>query len=257
MLETPPRALGTGPPGPSPRKLHGKIAHLLGTRIIGGAYKPGDILPNEEQFAVTLSVSRTALREAIRMLLAKGLIESRPRTGTRITPRHHWNMLDPDVLAWHLEADPNDGFIANLFEIRRIVEPSAAALAAERRTKSDLLAMSQSLDRLHNLAEARQEGLIADIAFHRAILASTHNEQLASFGSVIDVALRWSVGVKLRVGPASYRDLVAEHRDIFTAIETRDTEAARAYMAALITNALKDTRLALKDGPGKPARAPR
>src|SRR5262245_1388692 len=90
-------------PHSGPRKLHSRIAHLLGTRIIGGAHKPGETLPNEEQLAADLSVSRTALREAIRMLLAKGLIESRPRTGTRITSRSRWNMLDPDVLAWHLE----------------------------------------------------------------------------------------------------------------------------------------------------------
>jgi DNA-binding FadR family transcriptional regulator len=241
-------------PPTGPRKLHGRIAHLLGTRIIGGAHKPGDILPNEEQLASDLSVSRTALREAIRMLLAKGLIESRPRTGTRITPRARWNMLDPDELAWHLEADPNDNFITNLFEIRRIVEPSAAALAAERRSRADLAAMTQALERLQGIVHAEAEGLIADIAFHRAILASTHNEQLTAFGSVIDVTLRWSLNMKFDTGQHRQRNPIVEHHDVYGAIESRDAEAARAYMAALVTNALKDTRLALQGKLGKTIR---
>ena len=115
----------------SRRSIHGQIAHEIGQRILRGDFPPGAVLPNESAFSVELKVSRTALREAIKVLAAKGLVDSRPKIGTRVRPRNQWNMLDPDVLAWSFSVGDTERHAINLTEMRRILEPAAAALAAE------------------------------------------------------------------------------------------------------------------------------
>src|SRR5262245_47714049 len=111
--------------GYPPGGLHGQLVHAIGRQIATGAIQPGDVLP----MPAGLTASRTVLREAIKVLAAKGLVESRPRTGTRVRPRRTWNLLDPDVLAWQQEGTPSPLFLRSLTEVRQIVEPSAAALA--------------------------------------------------------------------------------------------------------------------------------
>src|ERR1700761_7582277 len=103
---------------PGPRRLNETVAHQLAVLIIGGKLKPGETLPKEDAFAAALSVSRTAYREAVRMLTAKGLLTAKPRAGTRVLPREQWSLLDPDVLAWHLEVEPSRSFSLSLFELR-------------------------------------------------------------------------------------------------------------------------------------------
>src|SRR5437762_3646065 len=124
----PPRQ-GTG------RRLHGAIARKLGADILSGDYAAGETLPTEAMATETLGVSRAAYREAIQTLIAKGLVESRPKAGTRVLPRDRWNLLDPDVLACAFAREPDHGLIASLFELRGIVEPAHAARAAARRTR--------------------------------------------------------------------------------------------------------------------------
>ena len=123
-----------GPPGgghklgeAAGRNLHERIANTLGERIVGGVHPPGKPLPTEIELCASLSVSRSALREAFKLLAAKRLIISRQKVGTLVRPRAEWNMLDPEVLAWTLHAAPTDEFVTGLFEVRKIVEPSAAA----------------------------------------------------------------------------------------------------------------------------------
>ncbi len=119
----------------NPDRLFGQVAQKLAVAIITGAVKAGEVLPDEDDLRSDISVSRTAYREAVKVLTAKGLVEARPKSGTRAAPRESWNLLDPDVLAWHFEADPNEKFIRDLFELRRFAEPAAARLAAQRRTR--------------------------------------------------------------------------------------------------------------------------
>jgi DNA-binding FadR family transcriptional regulator len=249
---------GRAPTAPNDRRrLHGSIAHDLAVAIVGGHYKPGDVLPNEDVFSQRLAVSRTAYREAVRILAAKGLVESRPKTGTRICERSRWNTIDPDVLAWHLEAEPSEGFIRQLFELRRIVEPPAAALAAQRRTENDLGAMRSALavmgmDRLNTEA-----GMLADLDFHHAILVAARNEPLAALSSGIGATIRWTNMFKQREG-ALPRDVVADHVRVYDAIAASDPEAARLAMTALVDDALETTRKALKRArPRSPEDAPK
>src|SRR5687767_4720416 len=122
-------------------RLHGTIARDLGVKIVSGRYQPGHVLKGEIDASDRLQVSRTAYREAVRILAAKGLVESRPKAGTRVSPQASWHMLDPDVLSWIFEFEPDDLLLSNLFELRKIVEPEAAALAALRRSDEELQAM--------------------------------------------------------------------------------------------------------------------
>src|SRR3954464_4232697 len=132
----------------SGRRLRGAVAHYLGSAIVSGQIAPGEKLTGEVANAEALDVSRSAYREAVQVLTAKGLVESRPKAGTRVLPRSRWNILDPTVLAWAFSGEPDPDFIRDLFELRAIVEPAAARLAAERRNKSDIKAMKDALRRM-------------------------------------------------------------------------------------------------------------
>ena len=215
------------------RRIHGSIAHDMAVAIIGGQHQPGDVLPNEDDASRRLDVSRTANREAIRILAAKGLVESRPKTGTRILPRSHWNMIDPDVLSWHFEVEPSPPFITQLFELRRIVEPSAAALAAVRRTDGDLAALSTALAVMKQETLASSAGNQADLDFHHAILAATGNEALVALSSSIGATIRWSNVLKSKPGKP-VRESYLDHLQVYEAIEAGDPDAARAAMERLV-----------------------
>src|SRR5215470_19487582 len=117
------------------RGLHGELVHEVGVRILRGELEPGDSLAGEwdEQ-----DVSRTVVREAVKVLVAKGLIVSRPKTGTHVRERRYWHMLDPDVLAWRLEAEPGDDFYRNVLDARRLIEPAVAALAATHASDAEV-----------------------------------------------------------------------------------------------------------------------
>jgi len=136
---------GARQPRGTGRRLHGAIARKLGTAIVSGEYVPGDILSGEVAFSEALDVSRSAYREAVQVLVSKGLVESRPKAGTRILPRDRWNLLDPDVLAWAFAGEPDTHYVRSLFELRAIVEPAAAALAAERRDRAELKTMKDAV----------------------------------------------------------------------------------------------------------------
>jgi DNA-binding FadR family transcriptional regulator len=235
------------PSAVSRRRRHGSVAHDLAVEIIAGRLAPGDTLPNEEQLSGDLGVSRTALREAIRILGAKGFLHSRPRTGTRINPRARWNMLDPDVLSWHFEVEPSAEFIASLFELRRIVEPEAAALGAERRGADELERMRAALGDMGDAPTGSLDGLEADLAFHHAVLVATGNEHLLSLSSVIGSTLRWSVRLTLDVNPFAHRNSLPEHQAVFDAIAQREPDRARSAMSLLVRHALGDTLEALRN----------
>jgi DNA-binding FadR family transcriptional regulator len=230
---------------PAARRIHGTIAHDLGVAILTGGYAPGETLPGEIEFAQTLGVSRSAYREAIRMLAAKGLVESRTRTGTRVSPRERWNLLDPEMLAWSFESEPSEAFVRDLFELRMIVEPAAAELAAERRDDADLTRMSAALGEMRRHGLAVAEGQAADQHFHTAILTATRNAPLITLSSSIAAAVSWTTIFKQRNRELP-RDPLPEHERLYEAIVAGDPVAARTRMAELVRLALQDTELSLR-----------
>jgi len=229
----------------SKRSLHGQVAHDLGGRILRGDLAPGAVLPNEADFSASLRVSRTALREAIKILAAKGLVESRPKTGTRVRPRADWNLLDPDVLAWQWAAMPRAEFVREIFELRRAFEPSVAALAAKRATQEHIRVMAEALDEMDEAGDDGRRFIGPDTRFHRAILTAVGNGMLRSLSSVIETALTVSMYLSLDT-PRGQHHSVPLHRAVYDAFRARDAAAAQQAMNELIDEAEDDAQKALR-----------
>ncbi len=228
------------------RRLHGAIARKLGVAIVSGQYAPGATLSGEVAFAEALNVSRSAYREAVQVLTAKGLVESRTKAGTRVLPRHRWNLLDPEVLAWAFAGEPDTQLVRDLFELRAIVEPAAAALAAQRRDQADLRSLKDSLARMRRHTLATEQGRAADRDFHLAVLAATRNEALQTLGAGIGAAVNWTTQYKQR-SRALPRNPIPDHVRVFDAIAARDVSGATQAMRALVELALADTSELLGD----------
>jgi len=221
-------------------RIHGAIARDIGVLIVSGQYAPGETLNGEVEASDRLHVSRTAYREAVRILAAKGLVESRPKTGTRVSERNKWHLLDPDVLSWIFGVEPPDEMIASLFELRTIIEPFAAALAAERRTDEQLARMAQALDSMAEHRLSTEEGRAADQDFHSALLEASANPFLITLTSGVASAVAWTTIFKQRNSPLP-RDPVPDHRRVYEAIAAGDSHAARSAMADLVEMAFQDT----------------
>src|SRR5207253_9733374 len=149
--------------------VHASLASEIGLRIVRGDYPPGSILPNEAKWAETFNVSRSAVREAIKMLMAKSLLASRPKIGSWVEPKERWNLLDRDVLAWYATAPDREVFLKTVQEFRHIIEPEATAFAAMRRTDEQMAEISQACREMGEAANL-QERTSADTRFHLAIL---------------------------------------------------------------------------------------
>lgn len=225
-------------------RIHQTIARDLGIAILTGRHEPGAFFEGEIESAGRLGVSRTAYREAVRILAAKGLIESRPKAGTRVTPRARWNLLDPQLLAWMFSGEPDPAFVRDLFELRGIIEPAAAELAALRRTDAQAAELAQALADMRTHGLSTTAGRAADQRFHNAILAATHNAALASLASSVGAAVSWTTTFKHRKQTLP-RDPVSDHEAVLHAIAAKDGACAGNAMRDLLDNALADMDLAL------------
>lgn len=226
------------------QRIHQMVAQKMGTSILSGVLQPGEHIPGEIEQSAAMGVSRTAYREAIRILTAKGLLESRPKAGTRITARERWNLLDPEMLAWMFMGKPNKAFALDLFELRNLLEPEAAQLAAHRRKPEHLDAMAEALGDMQNFGLGTEKGQAGDRRFHTTLLAAAGNLALASLASSIGAAVKWTTFYK----QAAYevpRDPLPEHLAVYHAIKDRDPAGARAHMEELIALAAQDMGLEL------------
>jgi len=221
-------------------RLHGMIARELGIAIVSGQYGPGDLLVGEIASSERMDVSRTAYREAVRILAAKGLVESKPKVGTKVSTKNKWHMLDPDVLAWAFETEPDLDLLDKLFELRDIVESSAAALAAERRTSAQLKAMQQGIEGMRRHSLATEEGRQADLDFHAALLQATFNPFIIAMTQGVSAAISKTTIYKQREHPLR-RDPIPDHVDVYEAIADKDTQRAQMKMSELIRLARRDT----------------
>jgi DNA-binding FadR family transcriptional regulator len=227
------------------RSIHDYLSHKLGREIVSGQYRPGDQLPNEIDLRGQLSVSRAALREAYRVLTAKGLITSRQNVGTRVRPKSEWNMLDPEVLLWHLDAGPSEEFLVNLFDLRRIVEPAAAERAARVGAREAIAEIKTAFDDMARSKDGAGDLIGADVRFHRAILTATQNPLIGTLGALIQTALVGSFKMGWPSAATMSEVRLREHQVILDAILVHDGEAARARMTALLDVSMHDVRRAL------------
>ncbi len=214
-------------------RVHSELAAGIGRRILDGTYPPGSLLPNEAEWGQMFGASRTAVREAIRTLNGKGLLVSRPKIGSRVEPRERWNLLDRDVMAWHRAALDERTFLLSLQEIRRILEPGAAVLAAARRSPAQLAALERAFTDMQS-AEVSSEAMVeADVRFHLALLAAANNELLVPFGIVIEQALAsmFAYTTSHAVHP---EQLLPLHAAVLRAVASQSPEAARKAVTALL-----------------------
>lgn len=221
-------------------RLHGTIARDLGLAIVSGKYKSGEILSGEIASSELLSVSRTAYREAIRILAAKGLVSSKPKIGTKVNPKTKWHILDPDVMAWTFEAGPDITTLNSLFEVRDVVEPAAAAFAAIRRTEAQLNAMGNAIERMERYTLGTEIGRQADVDFHATLLQAADNAYIASLVDCFSSAIVSTTVYKQREHPLR-RDPLPDHVHVFEAIAAKDADKAQTTMRELIRLARIDT----------------
>ena len=218
-------------PGNRPR--HAITAEALGRRIVGGALLPGTVLPNAEVLAREYRVSRPALREAIKLLAGKGLLEMAPRRGTVVRPRLAWNRLDVEVIHWETRESPSPKLFCDLFELRRMIEPEAAALAAARASTDGVKAIGKALQLMVDSEHGSPASILADLAFHRAILIHSGNEFLATFSSAIEAYLTATFSAQRRVD--GQRDsMLRDHAAVYNAIRDGKPEEARAAAIAML-----------------------
>jgi DNA-binding FadR family transcriptional regulator len=237
-------------------RLHGSIARDIGLMIVSGRCRPGHVLDGEVEASEQRRVSRTAYREAVRILAAKGLVHSRPRVGTRVSAVEQWHLLDPDVLSWVFSGEPAPEVLHGLFELRTIVEPAAAALAAVRRSQQHLETMRRALVAMTHHTLHVEAGRIADQEFHAALLSATANPFIVSLTNGVTAAVNALTEFKQRIAPLK-RDPVPDHWRVYDAIAAKDAEGARAAMGELIRLAIMDTPIKQRLKPPAATRAPR
>lgn len=221
-------------------RLHGTIARKLGISIVSGTYRPGDLLGGEISSSEQFAVSRTAYREAVRILAAKGLVDARPKVGTRVNPQSKWHLLDPDVLDWTFDTEPDLVLLDSLFELRNVVESAAAGMAAQRRSAADLQAMRQALEGMAAHTLATEAGRQADLDFHSTLLNATNNPFIISLTNGVSAAIRTTTIYKQRKQPLR-RDPLPDHLRVFEAIAAKEPARAQEAMSALIQLARIDT----------------
>lgn len=214
-------------------------AEALGRRIVSGDLTPGTTLPNLEQLADQFSISRLTMREAIKLLAGKGLVSSTPRRGTVVRPRNEWNRLDPEVLVWQIGDIPNAGFVRNLFELRRMVEPEAAALAAKRASGAALAAIESAYAQMEAAESRAPESIKADVAFHQAILTATGNEFIAALAPAIDTSLMLTFTIQRGAWPDPHNFLPSHHA-VLAAIQRGDADGARETVHKLLARSEVD-----------------
>jgi DNA-binding FadR family transcriptional regulator len=208
--------------------VHGAAVEALARRIFDGTYAEGDPL-DLPQLMAELDVSQAVLREAIKVLTTKGLIDARRRRGTFVRPRDDWNLLDTDVLRWTLAAGASAEFFADMLELRRSIEPAAASLAAEHRGEQDLAALDAALDAMRAAGDDPVLGVRSDASFHTALLAASRNRFFAQMRRVIiPVLIERDRRVHLAGTP---EDPVGVHAAVVERVREGDVDGA--YMATL------------------------
>ena len=221
-------------PKSSDHNLQQKLAQSIGKHILTGIYAPGAILPNEADWCKIYGASRTTVREAIKTLNAKGLLKSRTRIGSRVEPRENWNILDRDVLGWHIAAMDPQEFFASVQQVRKILEPEIASLAAVNRSPAQLRTITEAFEDMVAAKTAR-DSVEPDVRFHLSLLAAANNALLSPFGIMIERAL--SSMFEFTSTKTSVTDIfVSRHETILKAVAKGNAKAARRAAQVLLSD---------------------
>jgi DNA-binding FadR family transcriptional regulator len=223
------------------RGLHEHVIEEIGRGILSGEFSPGKPLPSEAELCGTLSVSRTALREALRVLAAKGLVEATPKIGTLVRLVEHWNFLDADILSWRLLGRDSDRVVGELYELRHLIEPIAASLAAKNAKAADLELMREAYREMQAAGDDGAKISEPDLKFHRAIIRASGNQMFSSLAHVLGAALSANFDL-VRDAPRGHRHSMPLHKKVLDAIADGNSAVARLAMQNLIEDSQRDAR---------------
>lgn len=216
--------------------LSTQVARELGRRIVAGSYEPGSLIDDENALTKRYQVSKVVVRDAVKILVGKGLLQVRRGIGTKVQARNHWKLLDDDVLAWHLSAPPNKDFLRQLMDIRLAFEPKAARWAAERASSEDIKEIDLACEQMEQDQGSSERFIIADAMFHRSVLKAAHNEFLTAMEGVIYTALLVSLRLTNR-DSLENKESVPFHREVYEAIVARDGARAEKLAEKLLSDA--------------------
>ncbi len=241
------------------RGVLGSVLADLGTRIVGGQWPQGETVKTEADLIDELGVSRSVVREAFRILGAKGLVRSRTSDGTRVLPRSEWRLLDPDVIDWRMQAGDTEDLLRDLLKVRLILEPGVAYTATELADQPArdriVMAWNEKL-RVYNDKslppdERRRQFIETDLEFHRSFLSAVGSELLDQLFSIIEAALELLLDLQMRargytsemIGMEESHEL---HASVFDAFDRGDAEKAERAMRKLINRAIADAEDGLR-----------
>ena len=226
------------------KNVHGTTVDLLGHAIISGRYAIGASLPPEPLLCEELGVSRTVVREAVKSLVAKGLIITGPKLGTRVLPEEHWNWFDPDVITWQSQNGLTPEFLKDLQDLRRVVEPAAVSMAAERATVQDLDEIEVAFAGMKKAVEFGGDYVTFDLRFHQGLMRASHNRMLIQMSKALGALLRTSfeISTSKKDGPKSSLPM---HREVLDAVIAKEPVRAEKAILKLIDGARDDIQLIL------------
>ena len=218
----------------SKRSLHVQVAREVARKILSGELAQNEIIPSEMTLCEQFSISRTALREAIKLLSSKGLLESKPKDGTRVKTRDNWNFLDSQLLDWVTDLNDNEAIYYEFLALRNAIEPEASALAAENATTEQRILLSATFQEMDEIAANRDMvgWTEADMQFHRLIFLSTGNSFYLPFANVLCTMFKSFIGHSSQEGGTC----IEEHRAIYTAIMAGNADKARQANLDLLNN---------------------
>ena len=222
------------------KNVHGGTVDLLGEAIVMGRYPVGSSLPPEPLLCEELGVSRTVVREAVKSLIAKGLLVTGPKLGTRVLAQEQWNWFDPDVVAWQSRAGLSREFLQDLQELRRIVEPAAARLAAERATEQDIAELEAAYAGMKLSIDEGGDYVSSDLRFHQGLLRAGGNRMLGQMSKALGALLRTSFEISTTARPDGPASSLPLHRAVLDAVIARSPEAAERAIITLIDSARQD-----------------
>lgn len=226
------------------KNVHGNTVDHLGEAIIAGRYAPGASIPPEPLLCEELGVSRTVVREAVKSLIAKGLVTSGPKVGTKVLPSEHWNWFDPDVIVWQSKAGLTPEFLRDLQDLRRVVEPAAVRLAAERATAADIAEIEAAFRGMKQAVEEGGDYVAYDLRFHQGLLRASGNRMLVQMSKALGALLRTSfeLSTSRKDGP---RNSLPLHRAVLDAVIAHNPARAEKAVQVLIDGAREDIEMVL------------
>ncbi|GLS91562.1 GntR family transcriptional regulator [Psychromonas marina] len=207
------------------RSLHVQVARSIARKILSNELKQDEIIPSEMVLCEQFNVSRTALREAVKLLTSKGLLESKPKVGTRVRSSEHWNYLDPQLLEWVTDLGNNEDVYKEFIALRRAIEPAAAALAAQNATAEQRILLSATFQEMDDLTKNfnAERWVEVDMQFHRLVFLSSGNSFYLPFANILATMFKSFIGHSSEKGGTC----IKEHRAIYTAIMAGDPDKAR------------------------------